>query len=116
MLREFETTDDGRPLHPRSIFICIQRAQLPSRELIDESLQTGRIVNMPIKFDGCWDNIIGAVRQVRSFADGMLVLLDGRFKGSMLESWDCVPLWIPMVNSVRVGSAGVLAKWRTNSQ
>ncbi len=106
MFEHLKFTNEGRPLNPRSIFIGIQRARLPSREQIDRSLHSGETLAIPARFLGQWELLIGKVHQVRMFTDGMLVLLDTRYKNSLLENWLCAPLWIS-----NNGQAGVLATW-----
>ncbi len=106
VLEHLKLTDEGRPLKPRSIFIGIQRASLPSRERIDLSLRSGEILMVPARFLGRWELLVGVVRQVRMFTDGMLVLIDPKHENSMLKNWPCAPLWVP-----HNGTAGVLATW-----
>lgn len=101
-----DCTAEGKPLRPQSVFIGIQRARLPSHEDFHRSLETQRIMSIPARFLGNWENIVGVVRQIRQFTDGVLVLMDPRYSGSVLKNWERAPIWIP-----KYGSAGVLTVW-----
>ncbi len=103
-------TNEGRPLRPNSIFIGIQRARLPSREEFLRSLETQQVISIPAKFLGNWENLVGVVRQIREFTDGMLVFIDPRYNGSMLINWDRAAVWV-----AKQGSSGVLTVWTPNS-
>lgn len=99
-----KTSIEGRPLNPQSIFIGIQRSRLPTRSQIESSLQRGAVLTVPVRFLGRWERLIGTVRQVRMFNDGMLLFIDPSWEGSVLKTWPSVEVWIP-----NQGSAGVLA-------
>ncbi len=107
MIERMHFTQDGHPLNPQSIFIGVQRAHLPPLEHAQISLDTNRLIRIPVKSDGVWENLVGVVRQIRMYRDGFLVLMDCRYQGSMLQSWSAAPLWIP-----HNGTAGILAFWK----
>ena len=107
-MRELQLTSEGRPLKPHSIFLGIKRACLPSRVRIELSLRLSEMLVIPVCFCGQYEFIVGVVRHVRMFTDGMLVLIDPRHENSTLKAWPCAPLWIPNHGG---RMAGVLATW-----
>ncbi|HEY4517835.1 MAG TPA: hypothetical protein VJI74_03005 [Candidatus Paceibacterota bacterium] len=105
-MSNLKQTSEGRPLKPKSIFIGIQRALLPSRAALAEHLCSRVEVFIPVRFCRHWEVLRGTVDEIRMFSDGILVIVKKQHEKSVVKNWPCAPVWIP-----NRGSAGILATW-----
>ncbi len=85
---------NGYPLNPKSIFIGVQRCNLPPPDSIKQALMTGVELPIPHRFDGKWELLIGTVSKVTHFPDGCVVHFPQSLDKSPLK-WPEAILWIP---------------------
>ena len=94
----------GYPVNPKSIFICVQRKYLPTREELEKisSLHHPEVI-LPVRNYGCWEQLVGFIGWVRFFPDGIVIEFPQNLAKSLLK-WPNAVLWIP-----NMGTAGILS-------
>ena len=93
---------DGYPLNPRSMFINVQRCNVPPNEVLQQALATGVELPIPHRFEGKWELMIGKITKITQFPDGRVVHFPQNLTQSPLK-WPNAILWIP-----NVGGCGIL--------
>jgi hypothetical protein len=93
---------DGYPLNSKSIFINVQRRNIPTNEVLQQALATGVELPIPYRSDGKWELMIGKISKITHFPDGHVV----HFPQNLIQSplrWPNAILWIP-----NEGGCGIL--------
>ncbi|HTK33625.1 MAG TPA: hypothetical protein VL335_03750 [Candidatus Paceibacterota bacterium] len=85
---------DGYPLNQKSLFIGIQRSNVPAKEVLDQALATGVELPIPYRFGGKWELMIGKITKITQFPDGRVVYFPQNLSLSPLK-WPEAILWIP---------------------
>ncbi len=93
---------DGYPLKPKSIFVAVQRYNVPTEEVLKQALATGAELPIPYRSYGKWEMMIGKISKITHFPDGRVVHFPQNLKSSPLR-WPEAKLWIP-----NQGECGIL--------
>ncbi len=97
------TDENGYPLNPASIFIGVQRINIPTENQLIRAVLDGSQLIIPYKFLGHWETLVGVVTELISFPDGIVARFPQNITLSPLK-WPEAVLWIPSK-----GSCGILS-------